>query len=116
MASNVRADNAVGQLLICLRMSNLNFVVNETPYSAYITVRKKFINSMSREIFANKKVNNVHEVNQFERENELLKARIKELEKECGLVILECEEFEVKYEALEDENKFIRSNTSRCFF
>ena len=90
--------------------------MNETPYSAYITVRKKFINSMSREIFANKKVDNVHEVNQFERENELLKARIKELEKECGLVKLECEEFEVKYEALEDEKNSLEATLQDVFF
>jgi hypothetical protein len=41
MASKVSAENVFGQVLICLRMSQLDFLVKETPYAAYITVRKK---------------------------------------------------------------------------
>ena len=36
-------DFACGQILYCLKMSNLNYLVKETPYSAYITIRKKFL-------------------------------------------------------------------------
>ena len=32
------------QILQCVRSSNLHFQVQETPFSIYITVRKKFIN------------------------------------------------------------------------
>ena len=34
---------ACDQILFSLKMSRLNYLVNETPYSAYITIRKKFI-------------------------------------------------------------------------
>ena len=41
--SQVSADFACGQLLFNLRNSNLNYLVKETPYSAYITIRKKLV-------------------------------------------------------------------------
>ena len=37
MASKVSAENVLGQVLICLRMSKLDFLVTETPYAAYMT-------------------------------------------------------------------------------
>ena len=37
------AEFACGQLLYNIKMSKLNYMVKETPYSAYITVRKKFV-------------------------------------------------------------------------
>ena len=46
MTGNVSADNAFGQVLICLRMSELHYIVNETPFSAYVTIRKKFVKSV----------------------------------------------------------------------
>ena len=36
-------DFACGQILFSLKMSKLNYLVNETPYSMYVTVRKKFL-------------------------------------------------------------------------
>ena len=36
-------ERACGQILFGLKMSNLNYMVKETPYSAYITVWKKFV-------------------------------------------------------------------------
>ena len=39
------AEKACGQVLICLKMSKLNYMVKETPFSAYVTIRKKFLNS-----------------------------------------------------------------------
>ena len=43
MTGKTIAKNALGQVLICLRMSKLNYVAKETPYSAYVTIRKKFV-------------------------------------------------------------------------
>ena len=43
MVGKVSAENAFGQILICLRMSKLNFILKETPYSGYVTIRKKFV-------------------------------------------------------------------------
>ena len=34
---------ASGQIIYCLKMSRLNYIVKETPYSVYITVQKTFI-------------------------------------------------------------------------
>eukprot|EP00092_Neocalanus_flemingeri_P090255 GFUD01114297.1.p1 GENE.GFUD01114297.1~~GFUD01114297.1.p1 ORF type:complete len:114 (-),score=29.92 GFUD01114297.1:20-361(-) len=31
----------------CLKQSNLNYLVNETPYSAFVTIRKKFVKEAS---------------------------------------------------------------------
>ena len=45
----VKADNVFGQVMICLRMSKLDYLVNETPYSAYVTIRKKFVKSLDRD-------------------------------------------------------------------
>ena len=45
MAGETCPHNMCGQILVCLKMSNLNYVVKETPYSAYVTIRKKFIPS-----------------------------------------------------------------------
>ena len=42
METKVTAENKFGQVLSCLRISKLNFLVKEKPYSAYVTVRKKF--------------------------------------------------------------------------
>ena len=47
------ADNALGQVLICLRMSNLNFVAKETPFSTYITIRKKLIKPTTEAVIEN---------------------------------------------------------------
>ena len=49
MAVKVSTENAFGQVLICLRMSKLNFLAKETPYSAYITIRKKFVKHVEEE-------------------------------------------------------------------
>ena len=43
MAIETSPNFACGQVIFNLKMSKLNYVVKETPYSAYITIRKKFI-------------------------------------------------------------------------
>ena len=47
MVGPVKAENVFGQVMICLRMSKLDYLVKEMPYSAYATIRKKFIKSVS---------------------------------------------------------------------
>ena len=70
------------QVLQTLKYSNLNFVVQETPFSAYITIRKSFIsgkvfNPDSGDIsFAPSSKKKITE------EKELLETRIRELETE----------------------------------
>ena len=46
MVGEASPHNVCGQILFCLKMCNLNCLVKETPYSAYVTIRKKFIPSV----------------------------------------------------------------------
>ena len=45
-----KADNVFGQVVICLRMSKLDYMIKATPYSAYVTIRKKFVKSAHEEV------------------------------------------------------------------
>ena len=42
MVMNIRANQVCETLLTTIKASNLNYLVNETPYSAFITIRKRF--------------------------------------------------------------------------
>ena len=42
MVANVKAHTVCQNILNIVRGSNLNYLVNETPYSAHITVKKRF--------------------------------------------------------------------------
>jgi hypothetical protein len=55
MAGEMSPDFECGKILFSLKMSRLNFLVKETPYSAYITIRKKFIkeNNQNQNTHAN---------------------------------------------------------------
>ena len=41
MVGDVRANKVCEQLLNSVKTSNLNYLVNETPYSAFITIRNQ---------------------------------------------------------------------------
>ena len=43
MTGNSKANYVCNQVLRVIKESDLNYLVNETPYSAFITIRKKFI-------------------------------------------------------------------------
>ena len=55
MVGEFSAQYACGQILFSLKNSNLNYVVKETPYSAYITIRKKFIKDVGANVLNNSK-------------------------------------------------------------
>ena len=101
----VSAENLFGQLMICLRMSKLDYLVKETPYSAYVSIRKKFsksVNSASDMIeVGNVASNDVHD--KLEKENRLLKQKLDDLGRECAMVRFEKEEIDIKYEELEKD-------------
>ena len=110
MAGKVSADNALGQVLICLRMSKLNFVARETPYSAYVTIRKKFVKHVEGEVIDNINVENevidkvnieAESVNMDKRTITNLNEKIKDLLTRNAMLAFEKEEMEVKYETLE---------------
>ena len=37
------SEFACGQVLYSIKMSKLDYLVKETPYSMYVTIRKKFV-------------------------------------------------------------------------
>ena len=72
MARKVSAENVCGQVLICLRMSQLDFLVKEPPYAAYITVRKNFKRSVEVQnqpiVEGNAEMNTKHEIAALKKE------------------------------------------------
>ena len=80
------AQDVCHQLLNLLRLSNLNFIVSEAPYSAQIMLRKRFVKEATSPswpqkspIFPNSH-ENLDQVEQVQEENDLLQTRIHELE------------------------------------
>ena len=101
MAGELSVDFACGQIFFCLRKSNLNYIVNETPYSAYITIRKKFVNKIVETVETTNGATNVNRSenrseNIIKVENEELKETLKELERITALIRIENEELEIK--------------------
>ena len=112
MASVISPQNACGQILFSLQMSNLNYVIKETPYSAYITIRKKFARS----------IETVHEPNRVDTktsdaEKEILglKERNKDVECRLALARVDFEEKELKYEALEKEKIKVEDELEKMY-
>ena len=92
MFGKVTAEMRFGQMMICLRESKLNYLLKETPYSAEITIRKKFLKNVIENAFENiKKVDNLDingerdevsdNLKRVEKENALLNQNLKELER-----------------------------------
>ena len=118
MTGKVTAENAFGQVLICLRMAKLNYMIKETPYSAYITIRKKFIKSVDGDMLEGENVEKVAPVDnlkQVESDNCYLKHRLKTLESECGVLRFEKEELEKKYKTLENEKDSLKDQFKEAF-
>ena len=102
MVAKISAENSFGQVLICLRMSKLNFILKETPYSAYVTIRKKFVKAIEGDSID---IENIS----IERENirnvnaEKLQQKMNDLSSKYGWLEYQKEEIEVKNEVLEKE-------------
>ena len=113
MSSEFSANFACGQILFSLKSSKLNYVVKETPYSAYITIRKKFLKS-----FEQSETDNIHEIvntakldedikdkiKKVEKENVKLKDRNTDAERDLGLLRIEFKESERKNHELLNAN------------
>ena len=111
MISEISAELSCGQILFTLKQSKLNYVVRETPFSAHITIRKKFIkkNSDTTENYVDEQkvegeASRVE--NNLEKENEDLKLKLGKAERISALHQFANEELEVKNESL---NKDITS-------
>ena len=114
----VKADNVFGQVLICLRLSKLDYILKETPYSAYLTIRKKFIKGVKEETVAH--TNNVESANDknresLQRENSFLKDKVADLEKRCALFTVENDELEIKLETLEKDKVSLEEEIEQSY-
>ena len=104
MASESSPHNACSQIIFNLKTSKLNYVVKETPYSAYITIRKKFIRSVESNQEPLEFDDKTNQVKEAVKEVESLKQKNNDLGCQIALSNVEMGELEVKYEALEREN------------
>ena len=108
MAEDSSAHFACGQILFNLKSSKLNYVLKETPFSAYITIRKKLIKS-TEAIHIVEKSDKIVEPKQTGSENIILKQRIKALESEYGLLKIDIEDLEIKnYDLIKQMKKFTK--------
>ena len=104
MVEESSAHFACGQIRFNLKSSNLNYVLKETPFSAYITIRKKLIKS-TEAIHIVEKSDIIVEPKKTGSENVVLKQRIKALESEYGLLKIDIEELEIKNDDLVNQNR-----------
>ena len=104
---NSSAEFACGQILFTLKHSKLNYIVKETPYSAYITIRKKllkpFVREASEDETSESIVVSVNDKN-IQNENSKLKDRNLDLERMHALLLIEFEELEIKHKELKNIN------------
>ena len=91
------AEFACGKILFVLKNSNLNYKLNETPYSAYITVRKKFVRDTLQNLHQEPVI---EATNLDDKENELrtLRNMNNDLKTRLALATVEYEEMEVQKE------------------
>ena len=110
MVSELSAQHACGQIIFSLKNSNLNYLVKETPYSAYITIRKKYI----KEIGVNDVPNSFKENETDTKIKELLEEN-GELKRENALQLFDFEELEVKFEALTKEKQSLEDQVDNLY-
>ena len=102
MAGKNSTDFACGQVLYCLKNSNLNYIVKETPYSAYVTIRKRFIKEC---VVIQGSIDDTVKVNDDKSQLNDLKEKNKDLETRLAMAKVEFEELEMKIESLTKENQ-----------
>ena len=79
--ADVKAQETCSSVLSSLRMSGLNFVIQETPFSAYITIWKKFLNCFVSDIVKDNDdyiEQNQKKVTKLENENAYMKKQLEE--------------------------------------
>ena len=115
MYDNSKANFVCNQVLRVIKESDLNYLVNETPYSAFITIRKKFIKNRE-----------VHEASEYtpagddmvlsdvvlRQENIALRQKFKDLERDKCQLKIDIEEVEIKNEALNIKVNSLESDKS----
>ena len=91
--ASFKAHRVCEDLLSILKSSKLNYLVKETPYSAFVTIRKRFVKDSD--------ISDVTIVPRddvdcdLKRENHILKEKCKSLEIDIGFLTIEKETLEV---------------------
>ena len=111
----VSANFACGQLLFNLRNSNLNYLVKETPYSAYITIRKKLVKEAFEDVEAVQTIVTDINVKHVDKENIRLKERNAYVERQYALLKIEFEELEINFNELKDSNNQLDDKAEELF-
>ena len=111
----VSANFACGQLLFNLRNSNLNYLVKETPYSAYITIRKRLVNEAFEAVEAVQTIVTDINVKHVDKENIRLKERNAYVERQYALLKIEFEELEINFNELKDSNNQLDDKAEELF-
>ena len=107
MTDNSKASNMCNQVLRVIKESHLNYLVKETPYSAYVTIRKRFVRSKQREEAledTSVAVNHALSDIALRQENIFLKHKHNSLEADKASLQMQVEELEVKLEDLKVKN------------
>ena len=79
--ADLKALETSDQVILCLKKSGLNFLVQETPFAAFITIRKKFYKDFKKPPEANENiVQDEKTIRELQKENEILKEKMFELE------------------------------------
>ena len=100
MVGEFSADFACGQIIFNLKSSKLNYLVKETPYSLYITVRKTFVKEATQNSVINSKDVSENDII-LRKENNELKEKLNDLKTSYALIQVENEELEDKTESLD---------------
>ena len=112
------ADSVFGQMLICLRMSKLDYMVKETPYSGYVTIRKKFVKNFTEEHIEKENVEQIVDlglVENIKKENTFLKDKVNEMERNFAIIKVEHDETELKLVVLEKDKATLEEEIEESF-
>ena len=104
MTGNLRANTVCNQVLKVLKESDLNYLVNETPFSAFVTIRKNFVRQREEQEVSEvtpacdddaslkQKCKGLElKIKDLEKENNTLKGKVCELESEKSRVNIRLE-------------------------
>ena len=109
------------KILAEIRSSNLHYLVQESPYSVYLTLRKKFTQNVPK-VFNSQissDVNDSTKANLIEAEKELVAAKdtIEVLESKLKMaeteLYRESKSFKIQLEKIKDENKLLRESIAK---
>lgn len=116
-------DFACGQVLYSIKMSELDYLVKETPYSIYVTLRKKFIKGYTDADDTSEKVDIIDVTTEMlkkklqiaEKENKGLKEKIADDLQITEMLRVEYEELEMKTDNLESDKSELEDTIEELY-